>query len=182
MTGQTVATATSGGRDAPLAGQLEHQVAAHRVANQCHALQAEPLGEVAHHASYVGRAAGVIERRCERIAAAAVAHVHAHGVHAGCKGARGDPLNVSRIRGTLEAMHQHHREPLGAHRRRLPMAVTENAAAIGRIDLDRLSDSGQAKRATGKKVADDGLQVAVCQPGMRLKGGEPRWKFSKVLD
>ena len=53
---------------APLAGELEHQIAAHGVADQRHALEAETLCEVANHRAHVAGAAGVIERGSERIA------------------------------------------------------------------------------------------------------------------
>jgi hypothetical protein len=68
---------------APLPGQLQHQVAAHRVARQRHSLQAEPLRIMAHHHAHIGRESGVIERGRQRLRAAAGAHVHAHHVPAG---------------------------------------------------------------------------------------------------
>ena len=181
MTGQTVATATSGGARAPLAGELENEIAAHGVADQRHALQAEALGEMAHHRAHVGGAAGVIERRSERLGAAAVAHVHADNVHAGSPGARGDAPHVARIGRAFEAVHEHRREPGGAHRFRLPMAMAEDAAAIGGIDFDGFGDGGQMKRGTREKVANDGLQMAVREPGMRLKRGKPARDLARRL-
>ena len=142
---------------APLAGELEHEIAAHGVADQRHALEAEARGEVAHHGAHVSRAAGVIERGREGIAAAAVAHIHADDVHARGEGARGNALHVPGIGRALEAVHQHRSEPRSALRLRLPVAVAEDAAGIGGIDFDGFSDGGQAKRRPGKKVADDGL-------------------------
>lgn len=70
-------------------------------------------------------------------------------------------------------MNQHCSEPCGADRFGLPMAMAKDAAAIGRIDFDRFGDGGQAKLGPGKVVADDGLQVAILEPWMRLKRGEP---------
>ena len=137
---------------APFAGELEHQIAAHGVADQSHALEAEALGEVLHHGAHIGGAAGVIERGRERIGAAAVAHVHADDVHAGGPGARGDAPHVAGIGRALEAVHQNRREPRGAHRLRLPMAMAEDAARVGGIDFDGFGDGGQAKGGTGKKL------------------------------
>ena len=167
---------------APLAGELEHQIAAHGVADERHALEAEALGEVAHHGAHVGRAAGVIERGRERFGAAAVAHVHADDVHAGGQGARGDALDVAGIGRALETVHQHRGEPRGALRLRLPMAMAENAAGVGGIDFDGFGDGRQAKRGPGKKVADDGLQMAVREPGMGFERGEPGRKFPQARE
>ena len=122
---------------APLAGELEHQIAAHGVADEGHTLEAEALGEVADHGAHIGGAAGVIERGRERIGTAAVAHVHADDVHAGGPGARGNALHVAGIGRALESMHQNRREPRGAHRFRLPMAMAEHAACHRRDRLRR---------------------------------------------
>ena len=158
---------------APLTGELEHEIAAHGVADQRHAFKTEARGEVADHRAHVGRAAGVIQRGRERIGAAAVAHVHADDVHARGESAHGDAPHVAGIGRAFEAVHQHRGETRSALRFRLPMAMAENAAGVGGIDFDGFSDSGQAKRGTGKKVADDGLQMAVGEPGMGLEGSEP---------
>ena len=120
---------------APLAGQFEHHVAAHGVANQRHALEAETLGEVANHRAHICGAAGVKERRRKRIGAAAVAHVHADDVHSRVPGSLRDALNVARVGGTIQPMHEHGREPRGPHRFRLPMAVAEDAASIRWVDF-----------------------------------------------
>jgi hypothetical protein len=71
-------------------------------------------------------------------------------------------------------MHQHCQEALGVLLLRLPMAMAEDAVAIRGIDFNRLCDCSQAKRRPGKKVAYDGLNVAVREPGMGLKRSKPR--------
>ena len=53
------------------------------------------------------------------------------------------------------------------------MAMAEDAATVGGIDWDGVSDGGQAKGAPGKKIADDGLQVAVAEPWMGLEWSKP---------
>ena len=164
---------------APLAGELEHEIATHGVSDQRNALEAEARGEVAHHGAHVSRAAGVIERGRERITAAAVAHVHADDVHARGESAHGDAPDVTGIGRALEAVHQHRGEPRSALRFRLPVAVTEDATGISGIDFDGLSDAGKAKRRPGKKVADDGLQVTVGEPGMGFEGREPGGRFRR---
>jgi hypothetical protein len=136
---------------APLAGELEHEIAAHGVADQRDALEAEARGEVADHGAHIGRAAGVIERGSERIAAAAVAHVHADDVHARGEGARGDAEDVAGIGRALEAVHQHRGEPRGALRLGLPSAVAENAAGIGGIDFDGFGDGVQSETRAGEE-------------------------------
>ena len=51
--------------------------------------------------------------------------------------------------------------------------MAEHAAAIGRVHLDRLRDSGKPEGRPGKKIADNRLQVAVGQAAARLKRREP---------
>ena len=70
-------------------------------------------------------------------------------------------------------MYQHRCETRGADRLRLPMTVAKHAACIGGIDFNRFRDSGEAKIGPGKKVADDGLQMAVGKPRVRLKWSDP---------
>ena len=164
---------------APLAGELEHEIAAHGVADQRHALKVEARGEVMDHGAHVSRAAGVVERGSERFAASAVAHIHAHDVHAGGEGTRGNALHVAGVGRALEAVHQHRGEPRGVLRLRLPVTVAENAAGIGGIYFNGFGDARQAKRGPGKKVADDGLQMAVREPGIRFKGSEPGGSFRR---
>ena len=82
---------------APLAGKLEHEIAAHGVTNQRDAFEAEARSEAMDNGAHISRAAGVIERGSERIAAAAVAHIHADDVHARGEGAPGNALHVAGI-------------------------------------------------------------------------------------
>ena len=60
------------------------------------------------------------------------------------------------------------------------MAMAEHAAGIGGIDFNSFGDGGQAKRGPGKKVADDGLQMAVGEPGMGFEGSEPGREFPQA--
>jgi hypothetical protein len=61
----------------------------------------------------------------------------------------------------------------GAEGFRLPVAMTEHAAAVSVVDGDDLRRDGNLKRWTGQKIADNGLEVAVGEPAMGLEGGEP---------
>ena len=166
---------------APLAGELEHEISAHGIADQRNAREAEARREVAHHGTHVGRATRVIERRREGIAAAAVAHIHADNVHARGESARGYALHVAGIGRALEAVHQHRSEPRSAFSIGQPVAVAEDAATIGGIDFHGFSDGGQAKRRPGKKVADDSLQMAVGKPARGFEGSEPVWSFRRSV-
>lgn len=162
---------------APLASELEHEIAAHGIADERDALEPETRAEVAKHSAHIGRAAGVIERGGERIAAPAIAHVHAHDIHAGGEGAHGDAPDIARIGRAFEAVYQHCGEARGAYRLGLPVAVTEDAAGIGGIDFDGFGDGGQTKLGPGEKVADNGLQVAVREPWMGFERREPGGRF-----
>ena len=64
-------------------GELQHEVAAHGVADQSDGLQRMSGDEVMHHVIDIGGHAGVIERGGEALRAAAVAHVHANDIAAG---------------------------------------------------------------------------------------------------
>jgi hypothetical protein len=57
-------------------------------------------------------------------------------------------------------VNQNHGQPLGANRFRLPVTMAEHAAAVGRINLNRLRDSGKAESWAWKEIANNGLQVA----------------------
>ena len=56
---------------------------------------------------------------------------------------------------------------------RLPMAMTEHTAAVGRVDFDRFGRKGHAERGTRNIVPEDGLEMAVEEASPRSKGGEP---------
>ena len=142
---------------APFTGQLQHQVAAHRVARQRHSLQSKSMRIVAHHGAHVAGKSRMIKRGRQRIRAAAVAHVHADHVAAGRPGAGRNALNVAGVRRTLEPVDQHQRQPLGAPRIRLPMAVAQHAATVGRVHLDRFRRAFQPEGRPGKKILHDGL-------------------------
>lgn len=69
--------------------------------------------------------------------------------------------------------------------------MAEDAALVDWIDFDSFIDSGQAKRRTRQKVADNCLTMAVCEQGVRLKsckprrnvqGSSPRWAGSRERD
>jgi hypothetical protein len=53
------------------------------------------------------------------------------------------------------------------------MTMAQHAAAIGRVNLDRLRDGGMPEGRTGKNAPDNGLQVAVGQAAQWFKRGEP---------
>jgi hypothetical protein len=52
--------------------------------------------------------------------------------------------------------------------------MAEHAAAIGWVHLDRFRYRCKPKSWTGKKITDNGLQVAVADAAARLKGRETR--------
>ena len=79
----------------------------------------------------------------------------------GLPGARRNALNVAGVRRAFQPVNQHHRQPLGAHRLRLPVAMAEHAAAVGRVHLDRLRYSRKPEGRPGKKIPHNRLQVAV---------------------
>jgi hypothetical protein len=54
------------------------------------------------------------------------------------------------------------------------MTMAEHAAAIGRVYLNRLRDSGKAESWAWKEIAHNGLQVAAGEAAARLKGWETR--------
>jgi len=66
----------------PFPGEFHHQVPAHRVAHQRYSLQSELVREVVYHRAHIARESRVIERGRKCIAAAAIAHIHAHNVEA----------------------------------------------------------------------------------------------------
>jgi hypothetical protein len=51
--------------------------------------------------------------------------------------------------------------------------MAKHAAAIGRVYLNRLRDSGEPKGRPGKKIPDNRLQVAVAKAAARLKLRQP---------
>src|SRR6185437_12075071 len=81
----------------PLPCQLEHQVAAHRVAYKRDTLQAMQRRKILDHCAYIRRAARVVESGCERLRIAAVAHVHTDNVHASSPRARSDAADVTGV-------------------------------------------------------------------------------------
>lgn len=74
-------------------------------------------------------------------------------------------------------MHEHSRKARRASRLRLPMAMTKHATMVCGIDFDGLSDGRKTKGWARKKIADNSLQMAVGEPGMRLKRAEPGWNL-----
>ena len=79
-------------------------------------------------------------------------------------------------------MNEHHCQPRGTHLFRLPMAMAQHAASIGWIDFDSFRFGGQQKSRTRQEIANDGLQVAARQPGMRLKRAQPGWERLRILN
>jgi hypothetical protein len=64
--------------------------------------------------------------------------------------------------------------------------MAEHTAAIDRVHLNRIRDSGKPEGWTGKKIADNRLQVAAAEAAARLKGRETRrqpggWSVSRCI-
>ena len=165
--------------------EFEHEVPAHRIADQRDAFETFTLEKVAHDGAHIAGEAGVIERRRKSrhliVAAAAVAHVHANDV-----GARTPELvrvanHVLRVRRAFQAMHHDRRWPLGAHLRRLPVALAQDlrrdlSVARGR-DFDKHRHRRRQIVCTRQEVAEDGLHVTVAQEASWHEG--PRFKRSR---
>jgi hypothetical protein len=66
----------------------------------------------------------VVERGAERFRAAAIAHIHAHHIHAGRERLGGGAQHVRRFAGAFQAMHDQNSERLPA--RLLPMTAAQN--------------------------------------------------------
>ncbi len=162
------------GAGAELAGELEHEIAAHRVADERDAAQAEAGGERAHDRGDIAREAGVVERGREGFGAAAVAHVHADDVEAGAPHLVGVADDVLRLRRAFEAVEDDDGEARGADLLGLPVAVAEDLAgdlvARGGGDFDELGGEGRQVVAAAEIVAEDGLEMAVREPGARVEG------------
>ena len=139
---------------AKFASKFEHEVSAHRVADQRDGLEAVLLDEEAHHHQHVTRQSRVIERRTQRFGAAAVAHVHADDVASALPQLVGVSNDVLRVRRAFEAMHDDRRGPRCTHLFRLPMAFAAHLAcdlAIGRRrDLDELRLRGRQIVGAGR--------------------------------
>ena len=77
-------------------------------------------------------------------------------------------------------MHQHRGDAPGAYRFRLPVAMTQDAAAVRRVDQDSFVGKREAKDGTGQKVANYGLRVTARKPTARLERGKPLGKPGRV--
>ena len=119
---------------APLASEFEHQIAAHRIANERDAAKVLLGGKVVNDSANIARERGVVKSGGQIFGIAAVAHVHADDVEASGKGTRGEALNIARVGGAFETMHQHHGQPLGADRFGLPINMAEDATVVTGID------------------------------------------------
>ncbi len=78
------------------------------------------------HRRHIAAHAAVVQRGRQRIRAAAVAHVHAHHVHARAPQLVRIAHNVLRVRRTLKPVHQHDGHRLAPVR--LPVAVAQHVA------------------------------------------------------
>jgi hypothetical protein len=101
---------------AEVAGEFEHQVSAHRVANERDGLQLLRSQEEVQHAVDVPGQAGVVERRREALGAAAVAHVHADHVATGAPQLVGVADDVLRARRAFETVENDDRGSVGTLR------------------------------------------------------------------
>jgi len=115
----------------------------------------------------------MIEGGREELGSSAVAHVHADHIASGGKSAGSDALNVAGTGGSFESVNEDEGELGGADVRRLPVAMAEDAAAVGRIDFHLFGDGVERKWRPRKKVADDGLEVTAAEAAARLEGSEP---------
>jgi hypothetical protein len=122
----------------------------------------------------------VIERRRKRVGIAAVAHIHADDIEPGRPCARGNTLNIPGVGRALEAMNEHCGEP--GSRVGLPVAMAENAAAVGGVDFYRLRDCGQGEWGARQEIADDGLKVAIGEAAQRHKRSQPRALVARAAD
>ena len=82
----------------PLTCELEHEIAAHRIPDECYRLEREPAREMLDYCAYISGKIGVIESGRKRFGVAAIAHVHANNIAAIRPGARRYALDVARVR------------------------------------------------------------------------------------
>jgi hypothetical protein len=137
-----------------------------------------------HHKAHVARKPGVVQRGRQALGVSAVAHVHAHHIQASVPRAGGYALDVAGVGRTLKPMDQHQCQAAGAYLLRLPMALAQYAAPIGRVHLNRLRYRREPEGRPGKIISDDRLQVAVGQAAPGLEWGEmlqPRMRVAGGL-
>ena len=154
MAGQTVATRAKGSSVSPLTRQLEHQVAAHRVADERHPLQPELTGIVAHHRGHIRRQTRVIQRWRQFVRVAAIAHVHANHVAAHSQCSRREPPDVLRLRRPLKAVNQDHRQPVRSHRQ---------SGCQSQKQTTRLPSSGSTSTVSATAVERNGGAADNCR-------------------
>ena len=159
---------------APLAGQLQHHVAAHRVTHQRHPLKAKSLCVVAQHHAHVGGQTRVVERGGQRFRAATGAHVHADDVPAGGPCAGCDSLDVAGVRRAFEPVDHDQRKSCRTHSLGLPMAMAKHAAAVSRVHFNGFRSGFEAESRPGKIVPHNGLHVAIGEAAARHKSAQIR--------
>ena len=136
--------------DSPLSRQLEHQVAAHGVADQGDSFEAEFLRVMLDYRTHICREAGMVERRSELIGVAAVAHVHAHDVASRIPGPHGEALDIPGFRGPFKAVHQDQGQPAAHAGARLPVTMADHPAAVGGVDFNGFRKNGSRKAGRGR--------------------------------
>ena len=82
--------------------------------------------------------------------------------------------HILRLRRTLKSMQQQQRHPLAAHRLRLPVAMTQNAALGRWIHFDDGVFGRRQLDPTRQKIRQQRLQIAISHPASRTKLRQPR--------
>ena len=111
----------------PLSRQLQHDVAAHREADQRQARNAVARDDLARHRRDIVRQPRVIEHRSERVRAATVALVVADHIHPRGQRLLGDAEHVLRIARPFEPVHNNDGQRVRSIR--LPVAVAKHLDA-----------------------------------------------------
>ena len=117
------------GRRQPLAGELQREIAAERVAGEGEARQAIVAGEDTHHLERVGGQPRVVEPATQVLGAAAIALVETHDVEAAGPGLVGHAAHVVPVTRPLEAVQQHDGQRAGAIGS--PVAMAEDFGVVG---------------------------------------------------
>ena len=111
MIGDTAATPTSAGGAcvAVLAGQLQREIAAERIAGDGDRRQAVDARQLVDDVRGVGGQAGMKQPGGQMLGVAAVALVQAHDVHAARERLRGDAAHVVRVARSVQAVQRDER-------------------------------------------------------------------------
>ena len=164
-------------RVADLAGELQRQVAAQRVAGDGHCRDAIAYDQFVQHEQRIVRQPGVIQAARQMLRLAAVALVQAHDVPARRKGLLGHAAHVVRRARAFEAVQQQQRRMsrgLG-----LPVTVREHTC-VGRHVEETRHRRGQPRKRPRLRPRIDSLDMAV-QIERPVVGGFEGHTGSEVL-